>query len=128
MFLFAAEHVVKAAPQPDMLIVKRLAVVDEKGTERVVIAAPLPDPIIQGKSVKILRANLRSSARFQSSWDQRLLLLAHIRGYVDVLDRGGSALWLRGDARPARSYVSRVSLLAWDVRSSLRRSRAHRAS
>lgn len=52
LFLFAAEHVVKAAPQPEMLTVKRLAVVDEKGTERVVIAAPLPDPIIQGKRVK----------------------------------------------------------------------------
>jgi hypothetical protein len=35
-----------------MLMVKRLAIVDEKGTERVVIAAPLPDPIVQGKRVK----------------------------------------------------------------------------
>jgi hypothetical protein len=52
VFLFAAGHVVKAAPQPEMLSVKRIAVVDEKGTERVVIAAPLPDPIIQGKRVK----------------------------------------------------------------------------
>jgi hypothetical protein len=52
LLLFAARGVVKAAAQPEMLTVKRLAVVDEKGTERVVIAAPLPDPIIQGKRVK----------------------------------------------------------------------------
>ena len=52
LLLFAARGVVKAGAQPDMLTVKRLAVVDEKGTERVVIAAPLPDPITQGKRVK----------------------------------------------------------------------------
>ena len=49
---FGAESVMKAAARPELLTVKRLAVVDEKGTERVVIAAPLPDPIIQGKRVK----------------------------------------------------------------------------
>jgi hypothetical protein len=37
---------------PESLTVKRLAVVDDKGTERVVIAAPLPDPLILGKRVK----------------------------------------------------------------------------
>jgi hypothetical protein len=52
LLLFAARGVVKAAAQPEMLTVKRLAVVDEKGTERVVIAAPLPDPLIQGKRMK----------------------------------------------------------------------------
>jgi hypothetical protein len=50
--LLSARGTVKAATQPDVLTVKRLAVVDEKGTERVVIAAPLPDPIILGKRVK----------------------------------------------------------------------------
>jgi hypothetical protein len=34
------------------LRVKRLAVVDDKGVERVVIAAPVPDPMIHGKRVK----------------------------------------------------------------------------
>ena len=34
LLLFAARGVVKAAAQPEMLTVKRLAVVDEKGTER----------------------------------------------------------------------------------------------
>jgi hypothetical protein len=52
LLLFAARGVVKAAAQPEMLTVKRLAVVDEKGTERVVIAAPLADPLIQGKRMK----------------------------------------------------------------------------
>ena len=52
LLLFGAESVMKAAARPEMLTVKRLAVVDEKGTERVVIAAPLPDPIVQGKRVK----------------------------------------------------------------------------
>jgi len=49
--LFSARGAVKAGAQPEMLTVKRLAVVDAKGTERVVIAAPLPDPIIQGRRV-----------------------------------------------------------------------------
>jgi hypothetical protein len=53
LLLFATNKgTVKAAAQPEMLTVKRLAVVDEKGTERVVIAAPLPDPVIQGKRGK----------------------------------------------------------------------------
>jgi hypothetical protein len=52
LFLFATRGAVKADAQPGMLTVKRLAVVDDKGTERVVIAAPLPDPIIQGRRVK----------------------------------------------------------------------------
>jgi hypothetical protein len=52
LLLFAVRGVVKAAAQPEVLTVKRLAVVDEKGTERVVIAAPLPDPIILGKRTK----------------------------------------------------------------------------
>lgn len=52
LLLFGVESVMKAAARTEMLTVKRLAIVDEKGTERVVIAAPLPDPIIQGKRVK----------------------------------------------------------------------------
>jgi hypothetical protein len=40
------------ASQPENLIVKRLAVVDQKGTERVVISAPLPEPMINGKRGK----------------------------------------------------------------------------
>jgi len=52
LLLFPARGVVKAVAQPEMLTVKRIAVVDEKGTERVVIAAPLPDPLIRGKRIK----------------------------------------------------------------------------
>jgi hypothetical protein len=51
LLLSATGRVGKAAAQPDTLTVKRLAVVDATGTERVVIAAPLPDPIIQGARV-----------------------------------------------------------------------------
>jgi hypothetical protein len=40
------------AAQPGNLTVKRLAVVDEKGTERVVISAPLPEPLINGRRGK----------------------------------------------------------------------------
>lgn len=43
---------VRADSSLQSLTVKRLAVVDEKGVERVVIAAPLPDPIVHGKSFK----------------------------------------------------------------------------
>jgi hypothetical protein len=50
LWLSARQGVNAAAPES--LIVKRLAVVDEKGTERIVIAAPLPDPVVQGQRVK----------------------------------------------------------------------------
>jgi len=40
------------AVQPESLTVRRLAVVDEKGTERVVISARLPEPMINGKREK----------------------------------------------------------------------------
>jgi hypothetical protein len=50
--LFGTRSIVKATAQPETLTVRRLAVVDEKGTERVVIAAPLPDLMIQGKRYK----------------------------------------------------------------------------
>lgn len=43
---------VRADSSPQSLTVKRLAVVDDKGVERVVIAAPLPDPIVHGKRFK----------------------------------------------------------------------------
>lgn len=34
---------------PDKLRVRQITIIDEKGTERVWIGAPLPDPIVQGK-------------------------------------------------------------------------------
>lgn len=37
------------AGQPQSLTLRRLAIVDEKGVERVVISAPVPKPIIQGR-------------------------------------------------------------------------------
>jgi hypothetical protein len=38
--------------QPDTLRVRQIVIVDEKGTERVWIGAPVPDPIIQGQRQK----------------------------------------------------------------------------
>jgi hypothetical protein len=38
--------------QPGMLRVRQIVIVDEKGTERVWIGAPVPDPIIQGQRQK----------------------------------------------------------------------------
>jgi hypothetical protein len=42
--------------QSDVLRVRQIVIVDEKGTERVWIGAPVPDPIIKGndKSVQVL--------------------------------------------------------------------------
>jgi hypothetical protein len=37
---------------PQELTLRRLTIVDEKGLQRVVIAAPAPDPIVQGKREK----------------------------------------------------------------------------
>ena len=50
-FMKTSPYVVQAA-LPESLTVKRLAVVDQKGTERVVISAPLPEPMINGKRGK----------------------------------------------------------------------------
>jgi len=49
---------VARAAQPESLTVKRLAVVDEKGTERVVLSAPLPQPIINGKREKARQSGI----------------------------------------------------------------------
>jgi len=50
----AFSHVrdVQAQSTPKDLTLRRLAIVDEKGVERVIIAAPAPDPIVRGRSVK----------------------------------------------------------------------------
>ncbi|MGA2905477.1 MAG: hypothetical protein ABSD98_16750 [Candidatus Korobacteraceae bacterium] len=40
---------IRSLQSPRKLRVRELAVVDERGTERVLIAAPLPDPMILGK-------------------------------------------------------------------------------
>jgi hypothetical protein len=41
--------------QPDKLRVRELTIVDEQGRERIVIAAPLPDPVMNGKVQKRIR-------------------------------------------------------------------------
>lgn len=41
-----------AAPTPETLRVREIVVIDERGTERVRIGAPLPDPIMLGKRSK----------------------------------------------------------------------------
>jgi hypothetical protein len=43
---------VRAQTAPGKLVLRRLAIVDEKGVERVLIAAPAPDPIVGGKRFK----------------------------------------------------------------------------
>jgi hypothetical protein len=43
---------VQAQSTPVELALRRLAIVDEKGVERVIIATPAPDPIVSGKRLK----------------------------------------------------------------------------
>jgi hypothetical protein len=50
--MIAGRERVRGDSSPQTLTVKRLAVVDDKGIERVVIAAPLPDPVVHGKRFK----------------------------------------------------------------------------
>lgn len=47
--MIAGRENVRGYSSPQSLTVKRLAVDDDKGIERVVIAAPLPDPVVHGK-------------------------------------------------------------------------------
>ncbi|MBV9765134.1 MAG: hypothetical protein JOZ48_09850 [Acidobacteriaceae bacterium] len=42
-------------PQTDKLRVRELAIVDEMGRERIVIAAPLPNPVVNGRVEKRIR-------------------------------------------------------------------------
>ena len=41
-----------SAEQSDVLRVHQIVILDEKGTERVWIGAPVPDPIVQGQRQK----------------------------------------------------------------------------
>jgi hypothetical protein len=43
---------IRKAQHPRKLSVRELAVVDERGTERILIAAPLPDPMVMSKQGK----------------------------------------------------------------------------
>jgi hypothetical protein len=52
VWLMKTSPYVARAAQLESLTVKRLAVIDEKGTERVLISAPLPEPMINGKRGK----------------------------------------------------------------------------
>ena len=45
-------RIVDVEAQSSELALRRLAIVDDKGIERVIIAAPVPDPIVAGKRVK----------------------------------------------------------------------------
>jgi hypothetical protein len=40
------------AASPETLRVRKLVVLDDAGKERIVIAAPIPDPVVDGKAVK----------------------------------------------------------------------------
>jgi hypothetical protein len=40
------------AASPETLRVRKLVVLDDAGKERIVIAAPIPDPVVDGKTVK----------------------------------------------------------------------------
>ncbi len=48
---FSQVRGVQAQSAPKDLTLRRLAIVDENGIERVIIAAPAPDPIVRGKRV-----------------------------------------------------------------------------
>lgn len=37
---------------PDFLRIRQLTIVDEKGTDRIVLGAPLPDPVVNGRRVR----------------------------------------------------------------------------
>jgi hypothetical protein len=50
--ILLVEKPVRAAAEARKLTVRRLAVIDDKGIERVVISAPAPDPIVRGKREK----------------------------------------------------------------------------
>lgn len=54
------------APPTDKLRVPELAIVDEQGRERIVLAAPLPDPIVNGKVRKRIRV-VSAAVQFKAS-------------------------------------------------------------
>ena len=78
----------------EFLTIRGLAVVDEKGTERVRIGAPLPDPIVQGKRVP-RQGQVSGILLFDSDGDER-------GGYVT--NAGGDA-FLTLDAKSGQQTV-----------------------
>ena len=59
--------VVKAQPQPSQkLRVRELDILDEKGRERIVLAAPLPEPVVDGKIGHRVRA-VSAAVQFKAS-------------------------------------------------------------
>src|ERR1700710_1344881 len=56
LLCFSASSMLRAksiqAASPETLRVRKLVVLDDAGKERIVIAAPIPDPVADGKTVK----------------------------------------------------------------------------
>jgi len=57
MFIIVAPAVVAASVEaqpsaPDVLRIRQLTIVDEKGTDRLILGAPLPDPVVNGRRVR----------------------------------------------------------------------------
>lgn len=53
-------------PQTDKLRVRELAIVDDQGRERIVLAAPLPNPVVNGKVEKRIRV-VSAGVQFKGS-------------------------------------------------------------
>jgi hypothetical protein len=109
------EHlsVAQAQSQPvQKLRIRELDVVDEKGRERIVIAAPLPEPVVDGKvghrvraisaAVQFKAANGNEQGGIAMSDDGSMLVgiddeRGHERAHLYYLPKRGSGVFLTGE-------------------------------
>jgi hypothetical protein len=92
VLLFLATPKALTAPPSDRFTVRSLAVTDDKGVERIRIAAPLPDAVVQGKVSK-----RRSPANGIQLNDAR----GNERGALSMLDDGSLILCFDTNASEA---------------------------
>ena len=89
---------IAARSKPAEIVAKRIAVIDAKGVERVVIAAPLPDPVVAGKRLK--RSGVVSGiAIFDAAGNER-------GGYVTNDDAAANGAFITLDASDGQVFMA----------------------
>jgi hypothetical protein len=84
-------------PQTDKMRVRELAIVDEQGRERIVLAAPLPDPIVNGKVEKRIRV-VSAAVQFKASDGSE-------RGGIAASDDGSFMFGIDDEAGRERAHL-----------------------
>lgn len=102
-----------AQPQAQKLRLRELTIVDEKGRDRIVIASPLPDPVVDGKVARRVRF-VSAAVQFKAAdgTEQGGIALSedgsmifgiddergHERAHLYYIPKRGSGVFLQGES------------------------------